>query len=99
MKPGNVFYYADKFNISWLPTLKAMWSPIGQQIMILIPHQPYKRYGLGAVNYHPGETMVLFRRRKRRGEVAELLQALLNKHPRVRSMLLGTTRTPVKMTR
>lgn len=45
------------------------------------PHQPYKRYGLGAVDYHTGETLVLFRRRKRRLEVAELLQALLDKHP------------------
>jgi transposase len=36
---------------------------------------------LGAVNYHTGETMVLFRRRKRRREVAELLQALVDRHP------------------
>jgi len=49
--------------------------------MIPTPQQPYKRYGLGAVNYHTGETIVLFRRRKRRREVAELLQALLDKHP------------------
>jgi putative transposase len=33
------------------------------------------------VNYHAGETVVIFRRRKRRREVAELLQALLDKHP------------------
>ena len=58
-----------------------MWSPVGQQVMISTPHQPYKRYGLGAVNYHTAETVVLFRRRKRRLEVAELLQALLDKHP------------------
>jgi putative transposase len=58
-----------------------MWSPKGQQIMIPTPGQPYKRYGLGAVNYHTGETVVLFRRRKRRKEVAELLQALVDKHP------------------
>jgi transposase len=45
------------------------------------PGQPYKRYGLGAVNYHTGETVVLFRHRKRRREVAELLQALVDKHP------------------
>ena len=32
--PGEVFYYADEFNISWLPTLRAMWSPKGQQVMI-----------------------------------------------------------------
>jgi hypothetical protein len=48
--------------------------------MIPTPRQPYKRYGLGAVNYHTGETVVLFRRRKRRQEVAELLQALVDKH-------------------
>jgi transposase len=49
--------------------------------MIPTPGQPYKRYGLGAVNYHTGETVVLFRRRKRRQEVAALLQTLLDKHP------------------
>jgi len=49
--------------------------------MIPTPGQPYKRYGLGAVNYHTGETVVLFRRRKRRREVAELLQALVDQHP------------------
>lgn len=49
--------------------------------MIPTPHQPEKRYGLGAVNYHTGETLVIFRRRKRRCEVAELLEALLDKHP------------------
>lgn len=81
MKPGDVFYYADEFNVSWLPTLRALWSPQGQQVMIPTPRQPYKRYGLGAVNYYTGETMVLFRRRKRRREVAELLQALVDKHP------------------
>jgi putative transposase len=76
-----VLYYADEFNISWLPTLRALWSPRGQQVMIPTPGQPYKWYGLGAVNYHTGEPVVLFRRRKRRREVAELLQALVNKHP------------------
>jgi putative transposase len=49
--------------------------------MIPTPGQPYTRDGLGAVNYHTGETVVLFRRRKRRQEVAELLQALVDKHP------------------
>ena len=49
--------------------------------MIPTPRQPYKRYGLGAVNYHTGETVVLFRRRKRRREVAQLLEALVDKHP------------------
>lgn len=49
--------------------------------MIPTPGQPKTHYGLGAVNYHTGETVVLIRRRKRRREVAELLQALLDKHP------------------
>jgi transposase len=49
--------------------------------MIPTPGQPKAHYGLGAVNYHTGETVVLIRRRKRRQEVAELLQALLDKHP------------------
>lgn len=49
--------------------------------MIPTPKQPYKRYGLGAVNYHTGESVVIFRRRKRRREVAELLETLLDKHP------------------
>jgi transposase len=81
VNPGETFYYADEFNVSWLPTLRAMWSPRGQQVMMPTPGQPYKRYGLGAVHYHTGETVVLFRRRKRRREVAELLQALVDKHP------------------
>lgn len=49
--------------------------------MIPTPGQPTKHYGIGAVNYHTGETVVLFRRHKRRQEIAELLQALLEKHP------------------
>jgi putative transposase len=81
LKTGDVFYYADEFNVSWLPTLKAMWSPQGQQVMIPTPGQPKKHYGLGAVNYHTGETVVLFKRRTRRREVAELLQTLVDKHP------------------
>lgn len=49
--------------------------------MIPTPRQPYKRYGLGAVNYHTGETVVIFRQRKRRQEVAQLLEAILDRHP------------------
>jgi transposase len=76
-----VFYYADEFNLSWHPTLRAMWSPKGQQVMIPTPMQPTRRYGLGAVNWHTGETLVITRHHKRRREVAELLQALLDHHP------------------
>jgi len=49
--------------------------------MIPTPAQPDRRYGIGAVNYHTGETVVHFQRRKRRKEVAQLLEALLAKHP------------------
>ncbi len=49
--------------------------------MVPTPGVPKRHYGLGAVNYHTGETVVLFRRRKRRREVAELLEALVEKHP------------------
>lgn len=58
-----------------------MWSPKGQQVMIPTPGQPNTHYGIGAVNYHTGETLVLVRRHKRRREIAELLQALIDKHP------------------
>ena len=68
--------------LSWLPTLKAMWSPTGQQVMISTPGQPTKRSGMGAVNDHTGETVVLFKSHKRRREIAALLHALLEKHPR-----------------
>jgi putative transposase len=81
LKTNEVFYYADEFNVSWLPTLRKMWSLEGQQVMIPTPGQPKVQYGLGAVNYHTGDTVVIIRRHKRRKEVAELLEALLEKHP------------------
>jgi putative transposase len=58
-----------------------MGSPKGQQVMIGTPGQPKKHYGIGGVNYHTGETVVIFRKRKRRQEIAALLQLLLDKHP------------------
>jgi transposase len=58
-----------------------MWSPTGQQVMIPTPAQPQRRYGIGAVDYHTGETVVQFQRRKRRKEIAHLLAALLERHP------------------
>jgi putative transposase len=76
-----VFYYADEFNLSWQPTLKAMWSPVGQQVMIPTPGQPNKHYGIGAVNYHSGQTVVITRKRKTREQIAQLLELLLLQHP------------------
>lgn len=58
-----------------------MWSPKGQQVLIPTPGQPNTHYGIGAVNYHTGETVVIVRRHKRRPEIAELLRALVDKHP------------------
>jgi transposase len=81
LKAEEVFYYADEFNLSWFPTLRAMWSPKGQQVKIPTPAQPTRHYGIGAVNYHTGETVVLVKRHKRREEIAEFLQALVDKHP------------------
>jgi hypothetical protein len=75
---GDAFSYADEFNLSWLPTLRALWSPKGQQVLFPTPGQPDRYYGIGAVNYHTGETVVHFERRK---EIAALLEALLAKHP------------------
>lgn len=49
--------------------------------MIATPRQSQKHYGIGAVNYHTGETLVIFRRRKRRLQIAEFLQCLVDKHP------------------
>lgn len=49
--------------------------------MISSPMQPTRRYGLGAANWHSGETVVITRPHKRRREVAELLEALLARHP------------------
>ena len=49
--------------------------------MIPPPGQPYKPYGLVAVNDPTGDTVVLFRRHTRHREVAELWQVLVDKHP------------------
>lgn len=53
--------------------------------MIPTPMQPLRRYGLGAVNWHTGQTIVITRRHKRRREVAELLEAILHheRHERI----------------
>ena len=82
MKPGEVFYYADEFNVSWLPTLEGgVGTPKGQQVMIPDTGQATTTpFGIGAVNYHTGETGVIVRFHKRRSEIAELLRALVDKH-------------------
>lgn len=58
-----------------------MWSPIGQHIMIPTPGKRDGYYGIGAVNYFTGETVVQFQSHKRRKEMALLLRAILANHP------------------
>jgi hypothetical protein len=81
LKAGEVFYYGDEVNLSWRPTLRAMWSRVGRQIMIPTPGSPRNQYGIGAVNYHTGQIVFLVRKRKRRMEMAEFLRALIAEHP------------------
>ena len=76
-----VFYYADKFNVSWPPTLKAMWSPVGQQVIIPTTGQPARHYGIGAVAYDSGQTGVMILKRKKPEQIALLPEELLAKHP------------------
>ena len=49
--------------------------------MIRTPGQNTRHYGIGAVNYCSGETVVIVRQHKRRCEIAQLLAQLLHKHP------------------
>ena len=71
LKAEEMSFICSEFNIS-SATLRAMWSLKGQI---------QSHYGLEAVDYHTGETVVLIRKHKRRQEMAELLQTLLEKHP------------------
>lgn len=49
--------------------------------MIPTPLYPHTHYGIGGVNYHTGEPVVIVRPHKRRIEIAEFLRLLLKKHP------------------
>ena len=49
--------------------------------MIPTPGQNLRSYGIGAVNYHSGENVLLVSKHKRRAEIAQLLERLLLKHP------------------
>jgi hypothetical protein len=99
LKPGEVFYDADECKVRWLPTLRAMWSPRGQHIIIPPPVPPYKRYGLGAVNDHTGETVALFRRRKRRQEIADCGRPWSTSIQRDLSLSRGITRIRILLMR
>jgi transposase len=58
-----------------------MWMLRGQQVEILTPGQEERRYGIGAVNYHTGETVMLVREHKRKADIAAMLRALVAHHP------------------
>ena len=57
-----------------------MWTRIGQQGMIPTPGQERRAYGIGAVNYHTGETVMLTRKHKRKPDMADMLRRLVAYH-------------------
>ncbi len=57
-----------------------MWSGRGQQIQIPTHGQDERAYGIGAVNYHTGETVMITREHKCKVDIADLLRALLAQH-------------------
>ncbi|MDQ5853720.1 MAG: transposase, partial [Chloroflexota bacterium] len=57
-----------------------MWAGRGQQIQIPTHGQDERAYGIGAVNYHTGETVMITREHKCKVDIADLLRALLAQH-------------------
>ena len=78
--PEDHFYYGDEVNLSLFPTLRKMWTLRGQQVQIPTHGQDERAYGIGAVNYHTGETVMITREHKRKVDVAVFLRALLARH-------------------
>ncbi len=58
-----------------------MWTLRGQQIEIQTPGQEERAYGIGAVNYHTGETVMITRDHKRKPDIAAMLRALVAHRP------------------
>jgi putative transposase len=58
-----------------------MWTRIGQQVEIPTPGREQRAYGIGAVNYHTGETVMITRTHKRKPDIADMLRQLVEKHP------------------
>ena len=52
----------------------------GRQVEIPTHGTDERAYGIGAVTYHTGETVMITREHKRRVDVADLLRALLAYH-------------------
>lgn len=57
-----------------------MWALRGQQVEIPTPGQEQRAYGIGAVNYHTGETVMITSRNKKKVDIATMLEALIAKH-------------------
>jgi putative transposase len=57
-----------------------MWTLRGQQVQIPTHGQNERAYGIGAVNYHTGETVMITRAHKRKGDVAAMLRTLIERH-------------------
>ena len=57
-----------------------MGTRIGQQVMIPTPGQERRAYGIGAVNYHTGETVMVTRAHKRKPDSADMLRHLVARH-------------------
>ena len=58
-----------------------MWIIRGQQVQIPTHGQDERAYGIGGVNYHTGETVMITRKHKRKPDIAAFLRALLAQHP------------------
>jgi transposase len=58
-----------------------MWMLRGQQVQIPTPRQEERAYGIGAVNYHTGETVMITSKHKKKADIATMLRALVAYHP------------------
>jgi hypothetical protein len=74
--PGDHFYYGDEVNLSLFPTLRKMWANRGQQVQIPPHGQDERAYGIGAVNDHTGETVMITRDHKCKVDIGIFLRAL-----------------------
>ncbi len=57
-----------------------MWTLRGQQVQIPTQGQDERAYGIGAVNYHTGETEMITREHKCKVDIGVFLHALLAQH-------------------
>ena len=80
LAPGDHCYDGDDVNLSLFPPVRKMWLRRGRQVEIPTHGTDQRAYGIGAVNYHTGETVMMTREHKRRVDVADLLRALLAYH-------------------